>query len=72
MKGCEIYMDYLYFPDDKTEYIPAFITLILFFLMAWFSMKVIKKISNKELRKAEMAEARMKEHSEQQKGKSSQ
>ncbi|MED3724811.1 hypothetical protein HPB58_02035 [Priestia filamentosa] len=51
---------FLYFPEDKTEYIPAFITLILFFLAAIWTMSFIKKISKKQERQAKELEEKIK------------
>ncbi|MEQ6378605.1 hypothetical protein RZN22_10835 [Bacillaceae bacterium S4-13-58] len=41
-------MEFLYFPEDKTEYIPAFIMLLLFTAMAIVTMYWIRKTSRKE------------------------
>ena len=41
-------MPFLYFPDDKTEYIPALIMLLLFILLAFIVYKLIKKYSRNE------------------------
>jgi preprotein translocase subunit YajC len=39
---------FLYFPEDKTEYIPAAITMIIFTLAAFFAFRFILKLSKKE------------------------
>ncbi|MFC0271016.1 hypothetical protein ACFFIX_06080 [Metabacillus herbersteinensis] len=39
---------FLYFPEDKTEYIPAGITMLIFALGAFFAFKFIVKLSKKE------------------------
>ena len=41
-------MPFLYFPEDKTEYIPAIIMLLLFILLAVIVYKLIKKYSRNE------------------------
>ena len=41
-------MPFLYFPDDKTEYIPALIMLLLFILLAFIVYKLIRKYSRNE------------------------
>ena len=41
-------MEFLYFPEDKTEYIPAFITLVIFMILAVFAMYWFIKKSKKE------------------------
>ncbi|WP_042352164.1 hypothetical protein [Bacillus massiliigorillae] len=39
---------FLYFPEDKTEYIPAGITTAIFLLAAVFTWRLIMKHSKKE------------------------
>lgn len=39
---------FLYFPEDKTEYIPAAITMVVFGIAAFFAFRYIVKISKKE------------------------
>ncbi|HLQ72852.1 MAG TPA: hypothetical protein VK125_01370 [Bacillota bacterium] len=41
-------MEFLYFPTDKTEYIPAFITLVIFMVGAVAAMYFIYKKSKKQ------------------------
>ena len=43
---------FLYFPEDKTEYIPAAIWLVAFTLLALLTMRFIMKYSRKEAEKA--------------------
>jgi hypothetical protein len=38
---------FLYFPEDKTEYIPAGITMVLFTVAAIFAFRFILKLSKK-------------------------
>ncbi|WP_338471944.1 hypothetical protein R4Z10_04030 [Niallia sp. XMNu-256] len=42
---------FLYFPEDKTEYIPALITIIIFSVFAYFAFRIFGKISKKEEQK---------------------
>ncbi|WP_373893157.1 hypothetical protein ACUL41_06770 [Virgibacillus natechei] len=44
-------MDFLYFPDDKTEYIPSVIILVIFVALAFGAMYLVYKKSKKEERK---------------------
>lgn len=46
-------MDFLYFPDDKTEYIPSIIILIIFSIGAVVTMYIIMKVSKKEQKKSD-------------------
>jgi hypothetical protein len=39
---------FLYFPEDKTEYIPAAITMVIFTIGAFFAFRYIVKLSKKE------------------------
>lgn len=41
-------MEFLYFPQDKSEYIPAFITLVIFMVAAVATMYLIYKKSKKD------------------------
>lgn len=43
-----MFMEFLYFPEDKTEYIPAFITLVIFMCGAVATMYIFYKKSKKE------------------------
>jgi flagellar biosynthesis/type III secretory pathway M-ring protein FliF/YscJ len=51
---------FLYFPEDKSEYIPAAITFTIFFIAAIFVFRWIMKVSNKESEKAKELEERLK------------
>ncbi|NIK12152.1 Flp pilus assembly protein TadB [Alkalibacillus almallahensis] len=46
-------MEFLYFPEDKTAYIPALITLIIFTAFAFLFFRWIIKVSNKEQKTTE-------------------
>jgi len=43
-----MFMDFLYFPEDKTEYIPAFIMLVIFMIGAIATMYLCYKKSKKD------------------------
>ncbi|TDM12525.1 hypothetical protein [Macrococcus lamae] len=49
-------MDFLYFPENKMEYIPAGITLFCFMLLAYFAYRLFKRHSSKEEAKMEAFE----------------
>ncbi|ARI76709.1 hypothetical protein [Halobacillus mangrovi] len=44
-------MEFLYFPQDKSEYIPAVLMLLLFIILAAVTMIVLIKASQKEEKK---------------------
>ncbi|WP_071460533.1 hypothetical protein [Bacillus massilinigeriensis] len=54
---------FLYFPEDKSEYIPASITFVIFAIAAIVTMRLIVKVSNKEAQKAKEYEAELKKKS---------
>ncbi|WP_409290071.1 hypothetical protein [Peribacillus sp. SCS-37] len=39
---------FLYFPEDKSEYIPAAITCIIFLAAAFLTMRLIIKVSKRQ------------------------
>lgn len=47
---------FLYFPEDKTEYIPAAITSVIFLIGAIFTMRFIIRYSRKEALKTKELE----------------
>ena len=51
----------LYFPEDKTEYIPAFATMGIFFFSAVAVWRFIIKVSKKEEEKTRELEAKLTE-----------
>ncbi len=54
---------FLYFPEDKSEYIPAAISFTIFLILCIFTMRFIVKISRKEEAKAKELENQiMSEH----------
>ncbi|SDM76192.1 hypothetical protein SAMN04488137_1820 [Fictibacillus solisalsi] len=50
-------------PENKLELLPAVFIFIIFMILAWMTVKFLKKIHERELKKAEEAEAKMKEYS---------
>lgn len=48
--------NFLYFPEDKTEYIPASISLAVFAAMAFLAFRWFKRVSRKEEEKAKQLE----------------
>lgn len=48
MMGFLYFMDFLYFPEDKTEYIPAVITLFIFMVGAGYVTFLFYRKSKKE------------------------
>ncbi|MFZ7944034.1 hypothetical protein [Neobacillus sp. 19] len=51
---------FLYFPEDKSEYIPAAISLTIFMIGAFFTMRLIIKVSKREAEKAKALEEQLK------------
>ncbi|WP_147535324.1 hypothetical protein [Bacillus marasmi] len=47
---------FLYFPEDKSEYIPAAISGTIFLIAAIFTMRFIIKVSKKQEEKAKKLE----------------
>lgn len=47
---------FLYFPEDKTEYIPAAITMAIFMIGALLTFRIIIKVSKREELKTKMME----------------
>jgi hypothetical protein len=51
---------FMYFPEDKTEYIPAVISLVIFSIFAYLAMRLFIKISKREEQKAKELEEQLK------------
>ncbi|MBT2699517.1 hypothetical protein J7E79_19200 [Bacillus sp. ISL-40] len=51
---------FLYFPEDKSEYIPAAITFVIFLIGAFLTMKIIISVSKREAQKAKELEEQLK------------
>ncbi|WP_413307611.1 hypothetical protein AA0X95_08045 [Bacillus sp. 1P10SD] len=47
---------FLYFPEDKSEYIPAAITFAIFLIGALLTMRFIIKVSKREAQKSKELE----------------
>ena len=47
---------FLYFPEDKSEYIPAGITCAVFMIGAFIAMRIILRVSRKEALKTKQLE----------------
>ena len=57
---------FLYFPEDKSEYIPAAITFVIFLIGAVLTMRFIINVSKREAQKAKELEEELKnQHSTQ-------
>jgi hypothetical protein len=50
---------FLYFPEDKTEYIPAAISCLIFLAAAIFTMRLIIKVSKKQEKAAKELEEKL-------------
>lgn len=50
---------YLYFPEDKTEYIPVVIELLVLILICVFVFRWLKRKSSKDAAKAQELEAKI-------------
>ncbi|MBT2729170.1 MULTISPECIES: hypothetical protein [Bacillaceae] len=51
---------FLYFPEDKSEYIPAAITFVIFLIGAFLTMRIIISVSKREAQKAKELEEQLK------------
>lgn len=51
---------FLYFPEDKTEYIPAAISFFIFFIGAIVTMYLIVRVSKKQEEKTKHLEEELK------------
>lgn len=58
---------FLYFPEDKSEYIPAAFSFLIFMIMAVIVFRLIIRASKKELEKAKEVEERMQKYNEEKK-----
>ncbi|MGM8216504.1 hypothetical protein ACLIA0_13120 [Bacillaceae bacterium W0354] len=57
-------MEFLYFPDNKLEYIPAVFSLIIVVIIAILLMRLIRNASNKERERfeAQFPEAKLQDN----------
>ncbi|MBW8351668.1 hypothetical protein K0H71_19815 [Bacillus sp. IITD106] len=60
LKSFVLYMPFLYFPEDKTEYIPAALSMSIFILAAILTFIFIKKHSKKQEEKTKHLEEQIK------------
>lgn len=51
---------FLYFPKDKSEYIPAAISFLLFFILCVLTFRLIVRVSKREAEKAKVLEEQLK------------
>ncbi|MGM7684451.1 hypothetical protein ACSVDA_20225 [Cytobacillus sp. Hm23] len=56
MKILAILYLFLYFPEDKTEYIPAVLTFVIFAIGAFVTFVIFKKVSAREEQRAKILE----------------
>ena len=75
MEACSVlanlmlgYGNFLYFPEDKSEYIPAAISMSVFVLMAFAAFYFIKRVSKKEEQKTKQLEEQISKMNHQNKG----
>ena len=67
MDALSLLMPFLYFPEDKTEYIPAAISMAVFMVLFVFTFIWIRKHSKKqELETKELEERILRERREEQ------
>lgn len=60
MSFLSVMFSFLYFPEDKSEYIPAVISLVIVSIFAYLAMRFVMKISKREEKKAEELEEQLK------------
>lgn len=48
--------NFMYFPDNKLEYIPAFLQVAVFFLIALLVFQFIRRVSARQAEKAKQQE----------------
>lgn len=46
-------MEFLYFPEDKSEYIPGIISILVIFLLSIFIVRLLMRASRKEVQQLE-------------------
>lgn len=63
-------MEFLYFPDNKLEYIPAVATLLLFMILAYVVFTLLRNKSRKDEEKMKSFEQEVMNHLEQEEKKS--
>lgn len=62
MKNLLLYGDFLYFPEDKTAYIPAIFEFLIILVLCIFAFMLVRKISKRqELKTKELEEKVLKD-----------
>lgn len=51
-----LYAGFLYFPEDKSSYIPAALEFLAIFILCVFVFRLVKRLSKKEEQKAKALE----------------
>ncbi|EGA89288.1 hypothetical protein GPDM_10785 [Planococcus donghaensis MPA1U2] len=46
-------MDFLYFPDDKSEYIPGIISVVIIFILSVLIVRLLVRASRKQVKSLE-------------------
>lgn len=46
-------MEFLYFPEDKSEYIPGIISILVIFVLSIFIVRLLMRASRKEVQQLE-------------------
>ncbi|MBT2570671.1 hypothetical protein [Planococcus sp. ISL-110] len=46
-------MDFLYFPEDKSEYIPGIISVVIIFILSVLIVRLLVKASHKQVKQLE-------------------
>lgn len=52
-KGGNNQMEFLYFPEDKSEYIPGIISILVIFVLSIFIVRLLMRASRKEVQQLE-------------------
>lgn len=66
MKNLLLYGDFLYFPEDKSTYIPAIFEFLIVLVLCIFAFMMVRKISKRqELKTKELEEKILKERQQQ-------
>ena len=59
MSFLSVMFTFLYFPEDKSEYIPAVISLVIVSIFAYLAMRFVMKVSKREEKRAEELEEQL-------------
>ncbi|WP_246234489.1 hypothetical protein [Bacillus aquiflavi] len=54
-----MYFPFLYFPEDKTEYIPAAISMFIFMVITVLAFRLVIRISKRQAEKAKKFEEQL-------------